>query len=55
VASQRDVRQLLSDKVSGDLVGLWHLIPEDLRLGIGDLLCGVFMNGYVSQRVDVFS
>ena len=34
------MRQLLSDKVSGNLVGLWLLIPEYLRLGIWDLLCG---------------
>jgi len=34
------VRQLLADKVSGSLVGLWLLIPEHLRLGTYDLLCG---------------
>jgi len=34
------VRQLLADKVSGNLVGLWLLIPEHLRLGTWDLLCG---------------
>jgi hypothetical protein len=37
---ERSVRQLLADKVSGNLVGLWLLIPEHLRLGTGDLLCG---------------
>jgi hypothetical protein len=37
---QRGVRQLLSDKVSGNMVGLWLLIPEHLRLGTWDLLCG---------------
>jgi hypothetical protein len=37
---ERGVRQLLADKVSGTLVGLWLLIPEYLRLGIYDLLCG---------------
>jgi Transposase DDE domain len=37
---QRGVRQLLADKVSGNLVGLWLLIPEHLRLGTWDLLCG---------------
>ena len=37
---ERGVRQLLSDKVSGNLVGLWLLIPEHLRLGTWDLLCG---------------
>ena len=34
------MRQLLSDKVFGNLVGLWLLIPEHLRLGTWDLLCG---------------
>jgi hypothetical protein len=33
------VRQTLADKVSGNLVGLWLLIPEHLRLGTWDLLC----------------
>jgi hypothetical protein len=37
---ERGVRQLLADKVSGNLVGLWLLIPEHLRLGTWDLLCG---------------
>lgn len=37
---ERGVRQLLADKVSGNLVGLWLLIPEHLRLGSWDLLCG---------------
>ncbi len=34
----RGVRQLLADKISGNLVGLWRLAPEHLRLGTGDLL-----------------
>lgn len=29
---QRDVRQLLADKVSGNIVGIWLLLPEHLRL-----------------------
>ena len=37
---ERGVRQLLADKVSGNLVGLWLLVPEHLRLGTWDLLCG---------------
>jgi hypothetical protein len=37
---ERGVRQLLADKISGTLVGLWLLIPEHLRLGTWDLLCG---------------
>jgi hypothetical protein len=36
---ERAVRQLLADKVSGSLVGLWLLVPEHLRLGTWDLLC----------------
>jgi hypothetical protein len=35
---ERDVRQLLADKVSGNYVGLWLLLPEHLRLGSWDLL-----------------
>jgi hypothetical protein len=35
---EREVRQLLADKVSGNLVGLWLLVPEHLRLGTWDLL-----------------
>lgn len=37
---QRGVRQLLADKVSGTLTGMWLLIPEYLRLGAWDLLRG---------------
>jgi hypothetical protein len=36
---ERDARQLLANKVSGTLTGLWLLIPEHLRLGTWDLLC----------------
>lgn len=35
---ERQVRQLLADKVSGNLLGLWLLVPEHLRLGTWDLL-----------------
>jgi hypothetical protein len=35
---ERGVRQLLADKVSGNLLGLWLLMPEHLRLGTWDLL-----------------
>jgi hypothetical protein len=35
---ERDVRQMLSEKISGTLVGLWLLLPEHLRLGTWDLL-----------------
>jgi len=37
---ERGVRQCLADKAAGNLVGLWLLIPELLRLGVWDLLCG---------------
>jgi hypothetical protein len=35
---QRGVRQLLADKVSGNIVGICLLLPEHLRLGTWDLL-----------------
>jgi len=47
---ERGVRQLLADKVSGNLVGLWLLIPEHLRLGTWDLLCG--WSGRSGDRVE---
>ncbi len=47
---ERGVRQLLADKVSGNLVGLWLLIPEHLRLGTWDLLCG--WSGQSGERVE---
>jgi hypothetical protein len=47
---ERGVRQLLADKVSGNLIGLWLLIPEHLRLGTWDLLCG--WSGQPGQRVE---
>jgi hypothetical protein len=31
---------MLSNKVSGNLAGIWLLVPEHLRLGTWDLLCG---------------
>jgi len=37
---EREVRQLLADKVSTATLGLWLLIPEHLRLGTWDLLLG---------------
>jgi Transposase DDE domain len=36
---ERGVRQLLADKVMGNLAGIWLLIPELLRLGAWDLVC----------------
>ena len=47
---ERGVRQLLADKISGNLVGLWLLIPEHLRLGTWDLLCG--WSGQSGERVE---
>lgn len=44
------MRQLLADKVSGNLVGLWLLVPEHLRLGTWDLLCG--WTGQAGERVE---
>ena len=44
------MRQLLADKISGNMVGLWLLIPEHLRLGTWDLLCG--WSGHPGERVE---
>ena len=38
ISVERDVRQMLADKISGTLMGLWLLLPEHLRLGTFDLL-----------------
>ena len=38
---ERQVRQMLADKISGNQVGIWLLVPEHLRLGTGDLLVRV--------------
>jgi hypothetical protein len=38
VSIERGVRQLLANKVSGNLTGIWLAIPEHLRLGAWDLL-----------------
>jgi len=35
---ERKACQLLANKISGNLAGIWLLIPEYLRLGIWDLL-----------------
>lgn len=47
---ERGVRQLLANKVSGNLVGLWLLVPEHLRLGTWDLLCG--WTGQAGERIE---
>lgn len=35
---ERQVRQMLAEKISGTYVGLWLLLPEHLRLGTWDSL-----------------
>jgi len=50
LSMERGVRQLLADKISGNMVGLWLLIPEHLRLGTWDLLCG--WSGQLGERVE---
>lgn len=37
---ERGVRQILADKVTGTMAGLWLLVPEYLRLGAWDLVRG---------------
>jgi hypothetical protein len=37
---ENQVRQLLADKISGNQIGIWLLLPELLRLGAWELLCG---------------
>ena len=37
---EHGVRQFLADKVMGNLAGVWLLVPELLRLGAWDLVCG---------------
>ena len=50
VSIERGVRQLLADKVSGNLAGIWLLVAEHLRLGTWDLLCG--WTGQPTERVE---
>jgi hypothetical protein len=47
---ERAVRQLLADKVSGNLAGIWLLVAEHLRLGTWDLLCG--WTGQPTERIE---
>src|SRR4030065_578562 len=47
---ERGVRQLLANKISGTLVGIWLLIPEYLRLGTWDLLKS--WSGMPDERVE---
>lgn len=51
---ERGVRQLLAEKVSGNLLGLFLLLPEHLRLGTWDLLrnwTGLSANEAVAPRL----
>jgi hypothetical protein len=47
---ERQVRQMLADKISGNQIGIWLLLPEHLRLGTWDLLCSWSAQG--AQRVE---
>lgn len=47
---ERGVRQWLADKVQSNLLGLWLLVAEHLRLGTWDLLCG--WTGQPAERVE---
>jgi Transposase DDE domain len=47
---ERAVRQLLANKVSGTLVGIWLLVPEYLRLGAWDLL--KTWTGMADERIE---
>jgi len=49
-AIERGARQLLANKISGTMAGLWLLIPEYLRLGVWDLLKA--WTGMPDQRVE---
>ena len=46
---EHGVRQFLADKVMGNLAGIWLLVPELLRLGAWDLVCG--WTGQSPERV----
>ena len=47
---ERAVRQMLADKISGNQIGTWLLLPEHLRLGTWDLVCS--WTGLPAQRVE---
>jgi hypothetical protein len=47
---ERQNRQLLAEKISGNQVGIWLLLPEHLRLGTWDLLCS--WSGQAPERVE---
>jgi len=47
---ERGVRQRLADKINDNMVGMWLLVPEHLRLGTWDLLCG--WTGQAADRLE---
>lgn len=47
---ERGVRQLLANKISGNMVGIWLMIPEYLRLGTWDLLQS--WSGVAGEKVE---
>jgi hypothetical protein len=47
---ERQIRQALADKISGNQIGIWLLLPEHLRLGTWDLMCG--WSGLPPERVE---
>lgn len=47
---ERQVRQALADKISGNQIGIWLLLPEHLRLGTWDLMRG--WSGLPPERVE---
>lgn len=51
VSVERNVREMLAEKISGTYVGLWFLIPEHLRLGTWDLLTA-WTGNHDSKAVD---
>ena len=47
---ERQVRQILADKISGNQLGIWLLLPEHLRLGTWDLMRS--WSGLPPERVE---
>ena len=47
---ERQVRQALADKISGNQIGIWLLLPEHLRLGTWDLMRA--WSGLPTDRVE---
>ena len=47
---ERQVRQMLADKISGNQIGIWLLLPEHLRLGTWDILRS--WSGLPQERVE---